>query len=227
MNIGTVLEELATLDTASVADILGGRGTMHSTIKPVKKVMHLSGRAYTASTPPGDMLTCYAALESCPPGMVLVIDGGSYTESAIWGSLMTYQAQAKGLTGIIIDGAVRDVTRIRELNIPVFAITASPRDGTIRALGELDRNVTCGGACVRPGDYLIGDDDGVVSIPQEHIAHVVEKAKDTKMLERSVMAEIDAGRSLYGLLGLQDIVDKKQKKDVAIVSDLFGELGLK
>lgn len=220
------IKALLELDTASVADILGGKGTMHSSIGPLQQGMHLAGCAYTVTTPPGDMLSCYVALEECPEGMVLVVDGGGYSEAAIWGSLMTYQAKMKGLAGIVIDGAVRDTETIRNLGLPVFAITSSPRDGTIRTLGDTDLNVTCGGACVKPGDYIIGDADGVVAIPKEHIDIVLEKAKDTKEMERTIFREIEEGKKLYDLLGLNDIVERKKTKDISILSDLISDIDL-
>jgi regulator of RNase E activity RraA len=220
------IKALSELDTASVADILGGKGTMHSSIGPLQQGMHLIGRAYTVTTPPGDMLSCYVALENCPKGMVLVVGGGGYTEAAIWGSLMTYQAKIKGLAGIVIDGAVRDTETIRNLGLPVFCISSSPRDGTIRTLGDVEVNITCGGACVKPGDYILGDADGVVVIPQEYIDHVIEKAKDTKEMERTIFREIDAGKSLYELLGLHDIVERKKTKDISILSDLIKDINL-
>lgn len=220
------IKALSGLDTASVADILGGKGTMHSSIVPLKQGMRLFGRAYTVTTPPGDMLSCYVALETCPKGMVLVIDGGGYTEAAIWGSLMTYQAKIRGLGGIVIDGAIRDTETIRNLGLPVFAISSSPRDGTIRTLGDTELNITCGGACVKPGDYVMGDSDGVVVIPQEHIDIVIQKAEDTKEMERTIFREIDKGNSLYDLLGLHDIVERKKSKDISILSDLMKDINL-
>jgi regulator of RNase E activity RraA len=77
-----------------------------------------------------------------------------------------------------------------------------------------------------PGDYILGDADGVVVIPQEYIDHVIEKAKDTKEMERTIFREIDAGKSLYELLGLHDIVERKKTKDISILSDLIKDINL-
>lgn len=220
------IKALSGLDTASVADILGGTGTMYSRILPLTMGMRLFGRAYTVTTPPGDMLSCYIALEKCPKGMVLVIDGGGYTEAAIWGSLMTYQAKVRNLGGIVIDGAIRDTETIRNLGLPIFSLSSSPRDGTIRTLGDVELNITCGGACVKPGDYIMGDGDGVVVIPQEHIDIVIRKAEDTKEMERTIFKEIDKGNSLYDLLGLHDIIERKKTKDISILSDLIKDIDI-
>ncbi|MBN1786063.1 MAG: RraA family protein [Candidatus Methanofastidiosa archaeon] len=214
------------LTTASVADVLDGKGVLCSTIKSVSSAKKIVGRAFTASTPPGDMLTCYWALHEAPKGSVLVIDGGGYTEAAIWGSLMTFEAKIKGLAGVVINGSVRDTKNIKILDFPIYAITSSPRDGTIRSLGELGTNITCGGACVHPWDYVLGDDDGVVIIPSELIDKVIEKASESTEMEERIIKDIKKGKSLYNLFGLDEIVLKKEREDVRLINELMKDMGL-
>jgi len=226
MNSDDKNEILSKLTTASVADVLDGKGVLSSSIKPMGSISKVVGRAFTVASPPGDMLTCYWGLHEAPKGSVLVIDGGGYTEAAIWGSLMTYEAKVKELAGIVINGAVRDTRNIKVLNFPVFAITSSPRDGTIRGLGELGTKITCGGACVQPWDYILGDDDGVVVVPSEHIDKVIEKASESTEMEERIIEDIKNGKSLYSLFGLDELVLKKEREDASIINDLIRDIGI-
>jgi len=226
MNSDAKIEILSKLTTASVADVMDGKGVFSSAIKPIGSVGKVVGRAFTASSPPGDMLTCYWALNEAPKGAVLVIDGGGYTEAAIWGSLMTYEAQTKGLAGVVINGAIRDTMNIKILDLPVFAITSSPRDGTIRGLGELGTKITCAGACVQPWDYILGDEDGVVVIPFELIDRVIEKASESTEMEERIIRDIKGGKSLYNLFGLDELILKKEREDASIINDLIKDMGI-
>lgn len=220
------IQALGKLSTASVADVLNGKGVFNSSIKPLVPGKKVVGKAYTATTPAGDMLTCYWALNKALEDYVLVIEGGGYTEAAIWGSLMTLEAKEKKLAGVIIDGAIRDTDSIRDLGFPVYAITTSPRDGSIRAIGELEIPVTCGGATVHPGDYIIADDDGVVVIPHRLLDNVIEGAKDAEEMEKSIQKEIKKGKSLYDLFSLDRMVLKKEREDVTLLNELYRDMGL-
>jgi len=217
---------LSKLSTASVADVLNGKGVFSSSIKPIVPGKKVVGKAYTATTPAGDMLTCYWALNKSLEGYVLIIDGGGYTESAIWGSLMTQEAKEKKLAGVIIDGSIRDSDGVRDAGFPVFAITTTPRDGSIRAIGELEVPVTCGGATVHPGDYIIGDDDGVVVIPERLLEKVINGAKDAEEMEKSIQKELKKGKSLYDLFSLDRMVLKKEREDVTLLNELYRDMGL-
>ncbi|MHC1598002.1 MAG: RraA family protein [Candidatus Methanofastidiosia archaeon] len=219
------LVALKKITTASAADVLGGKSIMHSSIKPFEVGTKVVGRAFTATTPPGDMLTCYWALHDAPKGSILVIDGGGYTEAAIWGSLMTLEAKMKNIAAVIIDGSIRDLDTIRELDFPIYAIASSPRDGSICSIGELETTITCGGATVKPGDYILGDDDGVVVISDKYIDHVLSKAKDSLEMEEKIKSEISSGKSLYDIFSLGKIVLKKEREDVTLINELIKDMG--
>ncbi|MHC1605532.1 MAG: RraA family protein [Candidatus Methanofastidiosia archaeon] len=221
-----ILENLKKLDTASVADVLNCKGIMHSSIKTFEPGVKIVGRAFTVTTPPGDMLTSYWALHEAMKGNIIVLDGGGHTEAAIWGDLMSSEAKHKGITGVIIDGAVRDIKGIRRLNFPVYAITTSPRDGTIQSLGEIETQITCGGVTVNPGDYILADDDGVVVIPERIIMPVIEKAQHVKKKEKDILKKIDNGESLFKMFNLDKIVLKKEKEDKLLHNELIKDIGL-
>ena len=117
--------------------------------------------------------------------------------TALWGELTTLAALRKGLAGVVIDGAVRDIAAIRRSLLPVFARAVVPNAGGAEYLGELNVTVQCGGQVVRPGDWVIGDDDGVVVVPAEQASSAHERAKQIieaeKVLEQQIRKGADLG----------------------------------
>jgi 4-hydroxy-4-methyl-2-oxoglutarate aldolase len=151
--------------TAEVADVAGVPIAMRHSIRPVWRGARLAGPAFTVRTPPGEHRAVREAAEQAPTGVVLVVDGGGAVEWALWGDKMSRLALDRGLAGLVVDGAVRDVDGIESLGFPVFAAGAvpTPPAGRDRA-GELEVPITCGGRSVRPGDVVYGDADGVVVV---------------------------------------------------------------
>jgi regulator of RNase E activity RraA len=105
------------------------------------------------------------ALSRCPAGHVLVIDGRGERNTALWGIMTTLAARQRGVAGVVIDGAVRDSAGIREEAFPVFARAIVPSAGGAQYLGEMNIPIQCGGVPVNPGDWVCGDEDGVVVVP--------------------------------------------------------------
>ena len=113
---------------------------------------------------------------------MIVVDGGGALERALWGDKMSRLALDRGVAGIVIDGAVRDVDGIETLRFPVFAAGVTPTPPRTRLPGELDLAVACGDVTVRPGDYVYGDRDGVVVVPSAihaEIARTATRARGT------------------------------------------------
>ncbi len=141
---------------------------MDTRIRPVWRGARLAGPAYTVRTPPGEHRAVREAADLAPAGAVIVIDGGGgQIECALWGDKLSKLALDRGLAGLVVDGAVRDVDGIEALGFPVFAVAAVPTPPARNLEGELDVPITCGGLTVRPGDWVYGDADGVVVVPAE------------------------------------------------------------
>ena len=137
------------------------------------------------------------ALSDCAKGQVLVIDGQGELNTALWGELTTLAALRKGLAGVVIDGAVRDIAAIRRSTLPVFARAVVPNAGGAEYLGELNVTVQCGGQIVRPGDWVIGDEDGVVVVPAEHAFRACRRARNrSSKRKRYSSSEIRKGADL-------------------------------
>ncbi len=185
----------ATPDTASIYEAAGKRGALDPGIRPVWPGARISGKARTLSVPPGENLSLHMVLPSLADGDVLVVDAGGATHIAIWGEVMAVAAQAQGCAGLVVDGAVRDSDAMARCGFPVFALgIAIPGPGKDKA-GEADIPVTVGGCAIHPGDWIVGDSDGVVAIPRAEASKVRSAALERQAWEGALMADLRDGRT--------------------------------
>lgn len=136
------------------------------------------------------------ALDQAKPGDVMTFDVGSYTEASTWGGLASLSAKMKGIEGVVVDGAVRDVDEIREMRFPVFARAVTPITGKGRiATISIDTLIEIGGVEIRPNDLVVGDDNGIVIIPHERVEEVSKIAMEIMANEEKAGKRIGEGRS--------------------------------
>lgn len=184
-----LLTLLSRASSANVSDVLGSMGVMRPTIQSMVPGCSFVGRAFTVKAYPGSILTVHRALYEAGSGDVLVVDGeGDSGAGALLGEIMALECRTKGIVAAVIDGAVRDKPGLVEQGFPVFARAVTPRVGTNRRLGQIHVPVSCGGVVVRPGDLIVGDDNGVVAIPgnrEEGLAAALEaqRAKEEKLIK--------------------------------------------
>ena len=137
----------------------------------------MAGTAVTARSRGGDNLTLSCApSSSAAPGDVMVIDAGGDLNNAVVGGILSFYAASIGLVGIVIDGAIRDVAEIRERDFPVYARGVTHRGPYKDGPGEINVPVSVGGMVVNPGDIVVGDQDGLLAIPQQGVEELIEKA---------------------------------------------------
>jgi len=186
------------VSTPNISDAMHKTGAMVD-IKPVKLGFHMVGKALTVRTIDGDWAKPVEAIDKADKETVLVIDvnGG---KTAIWGELATNSAKKKGLSGVIIDGAIRDLDDIIKIEFPVFSRYVSPNAGEPKGLGEIGAEINCGGQIVKTGDWVIGDDSGVVIVPQEIAQEIANRALDVKEQENRIREEIKRGSSLGAVI---------------------------
>jgi 3-hexulose-6-phosphate synthase/6-phospho-3-hexuloisomerase len=153
------------------------------------------GRALTVWTYPGDWSKPVEAIDVAEEGQVIVIDAGGMPP-AVWGEKATKSCLQRKLAGVVINGAIRDVANIREMRFPAFAKLITPVAGEPKGQGIIDVPVKIGGQYIRTGDWIVGDDDGVVVIPQEKAVEVANRAQVVVEREEREMAEIDDGSTL-------------------------------
>lgn len=195
------IELLKRVSTPNISDAMHRKGAMRN-IRSIYPGTKTVGRAVTVQTFEGDWAKTVEAIDIAREGDIIVIYSGS-PHVAPWGELATLSCLNKGVAGVVIDGAVRDVDDIRRLNFPVFATSIMPNAGEPKGFGEINAEIQCGGQTVRPGDYIVGDDNGVVVIPKERGYEIARRALEVEKNERRIRDEIKRGKTLSEVLYLQ------------------------
>jgi len=182
------------VSSSNISDAMHRKGAMKG-ILPINLGSKIVGRAVTVQTFAGDWAKPVEAIDQAGPGDVLVIYNGS-NFIAPWGGLATLSCKIKGIEGAVIDGAVRDVDEIRAMNYPIFSSGITPNAGDPKGMGEINSEITCAGQTVRPGDYIVGDESGVVVIPKERAYEIARRAKEVEKTESRLYEEIRRGSTL-------------------------------
>ncbi len=163
--------------------------------------LKMVGRVLTVRCYPGDWAKPVEAIDAAQPGEILVIDAGG-VGPAVWGELATHSAIQKGLAGVVVNGAIRDTQEIRKLNFPAFARLVMPNAGEPKGLGEIGVSVSISGINISTGDWIIGDDDGIMTIPRQEAEEKVNRAMDWLEKENRIRAEIQNGKK-----SLAEVID--------------------
>ena len=187
-----------------VSDVMERARTLRSDIRPVVGG-RFAGPALTVKLYPGDLVDCLDALKVAEPGDVVVVDAAGETETSIWGGLMAGLCLKRGVSGAVVDGAIRDIDEIRDLGFPILAksviprSTHSPYSGRLEPI-EVNVAITCGGTIVRPGDIVVADEIGVVVVPQEEAVSVLAAAEEQAEREEATRRLIAEGKTVDELL---------------------------
>ncbi len=205
----SIRQRMFSLRPALLSDALGKSGGMDHYMQCFSANCRMAGPAFTLRVHTADILMVGKALSDCPAGSVLVIDGQGERNTALWGAITTECAQLKGVEGIVIDGAIRDVAQIRKSRLPVFARGAVPNAGGAEYAGETGIPIQCGGAVVSPGDWIVSDEDGLVVVPAGRVENALERAEALLKVERAIYAEVRKGRDLGELLHYDDLLKSK------------------
>ncbi|CAB3647675.1 4-carboxy-4-hydroxy-2-oxoadipate aldolase/oxaloacetate decarboxylase [Trinickia soli] len=199
---------LRDLGAATVHEAQGCRGALSAAIKPIDINCRLGGRALTVDAAPGDNLILHHALTKARPGDVLVVDAKGYLEAGPWGDILSEAAMLRGLSGLVIDGAVRDAAAIEEMGFPVFCRGLSIRGTGKNQPGVIGQPIVVGGTLVRTGDVIIGDRDGVVVVAAEETDAVVDRARQRAEKETAFRASLREGRTTVELLALEATIER-------------------
>ncbi len=189
-----VREKLARVSAANVSDALHRTGDIPG-LRPLTPGCKLVGPALTVRTYAGDWAKPVEAIDKAAPGDVIVIDAGG-VGPAVWGELATHSALQRKVAGVVIYGAARDSGDIRALGFPLFCSLVSPTAGEPKGFGEIGVPIRIAGVRVCPGDWIIGDDDGVCVIPREKALEYTNRALDVLERENRLRKEIQAGSTL-------------------------------
>jgi regulator of RNase E activity RraA len=204
-----IIEGFKKHDVCKIGDSMAGQGLMNYQIKPIAPKMRLVGTACTVLTRPGDALYVQKVIDVAKPGDVVVIDAGDIRDVACIGERLGYYMKLKGVVGIVVDGAIRDSRGLIDMDMPVFSKSVCTKIFGSVGPGAINVPIQCGGVTVNPGDIIVGDDDGVVCIPQD-AAEDVLKAADAHLeqeLDRLRQVEQE-GKSVTEVFGLEPKLNK-------------------
>ena len=188
-----IAKEFLTLPVANVSDSMWRLTAGGSRLRPMHKSGQMAGPALTVKSRPGDNLMLHKAIDMAEPGDIIVCDAGGDLTNSLMGELMLAHAIKRGVGGFVLDGAVRDVEAFLEVNLPVFAAGVSHRGPYKDGPGEINVSVAIDGMVIEPGDLVIGDWDGVLSIPLDDVDSILKKTNEKQAAEAVDMAKIEAG----------------------------------
>jgi 4-hydroxy-4-methyl-2-oxoglutarate aldolase len=164
----------------------------------------LAGRAVTVTGPPADNLWLHRAVYAAGPGDVLVAVAGDHYEAGYWGEVLSHAARVRGLAGVVIDGCARDAERLTGIGIPVFGRGFCMRGTSKRAGGDgaINSPLPVGDIIVNPGDFVMGDGDGVLVLPFGRLGEVIERSLARQDREAQVISALQEGATTLELYGL-------------------------
>jgi len=197
------------VSTANISDGMHRMPCLEG-INAVVQGMRLVGKAFTVRTYPGDWAKPVEAIDEAGPGEVIVVDAGGVSP-AIWGEMATLSAIERKIAGVVINGAIRDTHTIRKLGFPAFARLVTSHAGEPRGMGEFNVPLLISGVRVFPGDWIVGDDDGVMVIPKADAVELANRGMECLEREDRIMEEIKSGKST--LAAVMDLLRWEKKYD--------------
>jgi 4-hydroxy-4-methyl-2-oxoglutarate aldolase len=198
-----LLQRLTAIDTTSLRDAGPALRVLPAALRPIRAGLRLLGRAVTVDARE-DLMPVLAGLAQAGPGDVLVIAG--HPDHAVAGELFATEAVRRGLAGFVIDGRCRDSRVLASLDLPVFARGVAPSACPARALPVTQVPLVIGDVTVRPGDLVLGDDDGLVVGSEDEVREAIDGAEVIQRREAALRASIEAGESLFDHLNVDEHV---------------------
>lgn len=202
-----VFDLLGKYPTATLFEAAMRNGAMDSAIRPLHGDMRVKGEAFTVLCYPYDNLAIHRALAENIRDKILVIHTGQGTSGSYCGGIIAKAAKERGAAGIVLDGFIRDKQEIREVNIPIFCRGIALSGTQKTNPGSLQKPIVCGGISVVAGDYVFGDEDGVVVVIRSEADQVLAAAKKRDDFEKKMIDGILSGKTTLNLLGLSGIDD--------------------
>ncbi|MFC7687530.1 RraA family protein [Ureibacillus sp. GCM10028918] len=178
METTIIQQRLFGLPTTAISDAIGGYTNVASSIKPLSDHFKIAGRALTVRLPDGENGAVLEAISKAQKGDVIVIDAKGNTNRAVAGDFVMSLAKGVGVQGFVVEGVIRDLAAVRESNFPVFSLGTTVAAGFKNGGGAVGVPVAIGGVTVHPGDYIVGDLDGVVIVPNKEVERIASKAED-------------------------------------------------
>ena len=190
-----LFEAFSRVSTSNISDAYYKQGIVRGLIPHLSRGQKMAGRALTVQTANGDWAKPVEAIDRAKNGDVIVIDAGG-GNVAVWGELASESAKVMGVRGVVIDGAIRDIDDIKASGFPSFSKHIVPSAGEPKGYGGIGIEVIVGGQAVRTGDWIIGDENGLIVIPKENAVEVANRSLDVREKENRMREEIRRGSTL-------------------------------
>ncbi|MBL41210.1 MAG: hypothetical protein CMM49_00955 [Rhodospirillaceae bacterium] len=198
-----LFEKFLSIPTASIAFAQDDSGVVDPEIKPMWKPISLIGTALTIDTVPGDNLAVHVAISEAPKGSVIVLDTKYHKKNACVGDIIIRNSIKKGIAGFVTNGVMRDLKDCRELGLPIYATGICMR-GPSKSDNEaiIGKSIIFGGVSIDNGDYIIGDDDGLVVVKKDKFEVVLKKAIERENIEKEIINRINNGENTKDIFNL-------------------------
>ncbi len=224
MDYNLLLQEYGKYDAPLISDALrlaGVGGTLKNHLKPMIPEIKLVGKARTVYTYLPDASAMVQLISQAEPGDCLVVQTTGGEQFAFMGELMTTAATNRKMSGAVIEGCIRDIQFIRQVRFPIFAIGLIPYGAPAEGYGYIDVPVVVGGISVKSGDIILGDDNGVVVVPQEHAEKILEMTGAIRKEEERILAELHSGKNIKDIIKVEVLIEAQRKRRAAMVSPDF------
>ena len=186
----TIQKRLTALPTTAISDATGGHTNIDGRIKPLSDNFKIAGRALTVRLPDGENGAVLEAISAAKKGDIIVIDAKGNTNRAVAGDFVISLAKGVGVQGFVVNGVIRDIQAIRDLGFPVFSLGTTVAAGFKNGGGVIGVPIAIGGVVVQPGDYIVGDVDGVVVIPKADVEQTAYAAEEK--MRKDELREVEA-----------------------------------
>jgi len=202
-----LLEAFLHVDPATIGHFIHF-GFIDNEIKPLWRPVKIAGPAFTVRTPAMDTTMLHRCYEMLQPGDVLVIDRSGDRKHAGFGGVTAYAATIRKVAGVVIDGLATDIREIEEYRLPVYARGLTALTAKMYGTGgDINVPISVGGVVVRPGDLVVGDDNGVLVLPPDEAPALLKMAQEAEAREKVTKEKLASGISLTDLTGTKHLLE--------------------
>lgn len=188
-----LVEAFRSIPSSNIGDMMNRMFNMNADIKAYLKGSVMVGTAITVHAPEGDNMLFHRALDIAQPGDIIVVNAGGSMSRALCGEMMFTYAKGRGITGMVVDGCIRDVDSLEKLRFPVYAKGVTPQGPWKYGPGEINTPIACGGQVVFPGDIIVGDGDGIVVIRPQDAEEILAASQEKFHKEEQQLIDYHSG----------------------------------